>query len=98
MIKVTEIKRTCLACPSQWEGKAASGYVYVRFRWGHLRVGVGATVKDAARAEPIFEWDDADSFNGFMEYDEMKRVTAGVLDLPEKESTEDQDLPDAVKW
>ena len=88
MVKVTEIKRTCFACPAQWEGKAESGYVYIRFRWGTLSVRLGPTTKDAVAAEPIFEWQDPD-FGGFMEYDELKRLTRGVLDLPDAESCED---------
>ena len=89
MIKVTEIKRTCFACPAQWEGKAESGYVYIRFRWGSLSVRLGPTIKDAVASEPIFEWHDPE-LGGFMEYDELKRLTRDVLDLPDAESCEDE--------
>lgn len=87
MVKITEIKRTCFAYPSQWEGKTEPGYVYIRFRWGDLTVRHGPTIKDAVAAEPIFEWRDPD-FGGFMEYDELKRLTKGVLDLPDAEICE----------
>lgn len=89
MVKVTEIRRTCFACPAQWEGKTESGYVYVRFRWGTLSVGLGPTIKDALAAAAIFEWHDDDEYGGFMEYDELRKITAGVLDLPDVEFAEE---------
>lgn len=50
-MKVTELTRTCVACPSQWEGRLDDGrWVYVRYRFGMLRVGVGATVDAAVDA------------------------------------------------
>jgi hypothetical protein len=90
MMKVTAIRRTCFAYPSQWEGKTESGYVYIRFRWGNLTVRSGSTIKDAIAAPTIFEWHDADH-GGFMEYDELKELTSGVLDLPDAESPEESD-------
>jgi hypothetical protein len=87
MVKVTEIKSTCRAYPSQWEGKAESGYVYIRFRWGHLTVSLGSTIKDALSTDPVFEWRDPE-MGGFMEYDELKKITRGMLDLPDVESTD----------
>jgi hypothetical protein len=89
MVKITEIRRTCFACPSQWEGKAESGYVYIKFRWGTLAVRSGSTIKSAIAGPTIFEWHDIDDYNGFMEYDELKKLTAGVLDLPDAESAEE---------
>jgi hypothetical protein len=37
-IKLKFLKRTCYACPSQWEGEDINHrYVYIRYRWGTLR-------------------------------------------------------------
>jgi len=91
MVKITEIRRTCFACPAQWEGKTESGYVYIRFRGGALAVRCGSTVKDAIAGPTIFEWHDTDGFAGFMEYDELKKLTSGVLDLPDSESSEESE-------
>jgi hypothetical protein len=91
MVKVTEIRRTCFACPAQWEGQAESGYVYIRFRWGTLAVRFGSTTDDAITGPTIFEWHDPDAYGGFMEYDELKKITAGILDLPEAESADEAD-------
>jgi hypothetical protein len=89
MVKITEIRRTCFACPAQWEGKTESGYVYIRFRWGSLTIRSGSTIKDAIAAPTVFEWHDTDDHGGFMEYDELKKLTAGILDLPDRESDEE---------
>ena len=36
-VRIKEINRTCLACPSQWEGEDVKGrYIYIRFRHGTL--------------------------------------------------------------
>ena len=46
MPTVLTLKKTCLACPSQWEGTVDDGRaVYARFRHGHLSVGIGETVE-----------------------------------------------------
>jgi hypothetical protein len=94
MVKITEIRRTGLACPAQWEGKTESGYVYIRFRGGTLAVRPGSTIRDAIAGPLIFEWHDTDRFGGFMEYDELKELTSGALDLPDAESDEESnDVP-----
>ena len=65
--------------------------MYIRFRWGLLAVRLGSTIEDAVAGPTIFEWHDTDDSNGLMEYDELKRLTAGVLDLPDAESAEHAD-------
>ena len=91
MVKISEIRRTCFACPAQWEGKSKSGYVYIRFRWGHLDVRLGPTKETAVAGDTVFEWQDVDESNGLMEYDELKRITAEVLLLPDSEINETRD-------
>jgi hypothetical protein len=54
MMTITKIKKTCWACPSQWEGKTKDGRaVYIRFRWGNLSVCAGKSVRDAIRNNKI---------------------------------------------
>jgi hypothetical protein len=89
MVKIIEIRRTCFACPAQWEGKTESGYVYIKFRWGTLSVRAGSTIKDAVAGPTIFEWHDDDEYGGFLEYDELRKITAEVLDLPDVEFAEE---------
>ena len=57
--KIKRIERTCLACPSQWEGKLTDGRMfYVRYRWGYLSIRVSNGKTDdsmnAVRGEEIF--------------------------------------------
>lgn len=48
--RVVALKKTCIACPSQWEGVLEDGRViYARYRWGELSVGVGDGVDEAVR-------------------------------------------------
>jgi hypothetical protein len=89
VLKILEIRRTCFAYPSQWEAKTESGCVYIKFRGGTLAVRSGSTIEDAMAGPTIFEWHDDDDLNGFIEYDELKKLTAGVLDLPDVELFEE---------
>lgn len=42
MLHIASLKRTCIACPSQWEGVLEDGRpIYIRFRWGELSVRLG---------------------------------------------------------
>ena len=47
-MRIVQLEKTCGACPSQWEGKLDNGeYLYVRYRWGSLQVGIGTSIGDA---------------------------------------------------
>lgn len=94
-IDVTSVVRTCYACPSQWEGETADGrYVYARYRWGYLCVGVGDSWDQAIQAGSrpymaIVSKQLGDNMDGVLGYDELKMATAGVIVWPEWESAED---------
>jgi hypothetical protein len=84
-LKVVEIERTCQAFPSQWEGKTDDGrFVYVRFRWGLLRIGVGATLDLAIIDEQttIFERQLSDARDGELSFEQLRAATTGVVDWP----------------
>jgi len=61
-MKIVELTRTCIACPSQWDAKLDDGRpVYIRFRWNWCSVRVGEIDGDkwsAVRGEEVlgFEW------------------------------------------
>ncbi len=67
-MKISSLKKSCYACPAQWEGQLADGrYVYIRYRWGWLGVGVGYTSDyeyglDQAYAEQV-----GGDYDGFMD-------------------------------
>jgi len=87
MISVVELKRTCFACPSQWEGKTDDDRpVYVRFRWGCLAVEVGKPgqgIDDAIlTGDRIFCEEIGDAFDGFMTFESLKEATQKVASWP----------------
>ena len=46
--QLASLVQTCPAHPSQWEGQLVDRrHVYIRYRWGELSVGFGASVDDA---------------------------------------------------
>lgn len=91
MIKVVEIKKTCEMCPSQWEGTDVEARpVYVRYRWGFLWVGVGqrgGDIDSAVSGKEVFGKQVGKSPDGVMSYDELRTATAGVMDLPQEETS-----------
>jgi hypothetical protein len=86
-VKVKTFKKTCLACPSQWEGHLDDGrVVYVRYRHGELSVGVGKTinaaVQNAGSEEALYAEELSDCLDGFMTFEELKGRLWGVLKFP----------------
>lgn len=85
--KVVALKKTSLACPSQWEGVLEDGRViYARYRWGELSVGVGDSVDEAVRngvsddalyADPV-----SGGLDGYMDFEELKAHLHGLLEFP----------------
>lgn len=79
---VISIKQTCSACPSQWEGRLIDGdYIYVRYRWGGLGVGIGKT-RNTAILEDSFYKSIGDSLDGFLSYEELKEHTKDEFSWP----------------
>jgi hypothetical protein len=76
MINVISCRRTCMACPSQWEGECFDGrHIYIRYRWGCLTYGFGDTIDDAV--EDSFKcngYDSGDCMDGWMTNSEMRQV------------------------
>ncbi len=66
MPTIIEIKRTCIACPSQWEGKLDNGNtIYIRYRWGAFTIGEGKTMDEAVWNQNL-HIPYGDEFDGFM--------------------------------
>lgn len=92
-MKIVEITRTCIACPSQWEGVTEDNrWVYIRYRWGKLRANIGKI--DSAGSDwtfddtkHVFTLELGDSFDGLLEYSELKKILEEKFHwtLPEKE-------------
>jgi len=98
MPAVLKLKKTCLSCPSQWEGTLDDGRaVYARFRHGNLSVGIGETVKKAAdnarSDQALYEGDLGDRYDGFMDFEELKDHLRGRLEFPDDLAVENENPP-----
>lgn len=85
--KVTALKKTCLACPSQWEGTLDDGRViYARYRHGALSVGIGDSIGEAIRNgwtdDALYADYVGNGFDGFMDFEELKVHLHGLLEFP----------------
>lgn len=85
--KVASLKKTCIACPSQWEGRLEDGRaIYARYRGGALSVGVGDDLDQAVRSSwterALYADYVGDGLDGFMDIDELKRHLHGLLEFP----------------
>lgn len=83
-IVVSEVEMTCGAFPSQWEGRTVDGrYVYVRYRYGQLRVSVGDTLENAILGdEAVVSLAHGHGYAGVMTYSELVRLTGDRLSWP----------------
>jgi hypothetical protein len=62
--QVATVKQTCTSCPSQWEGTLHDGRCfYIRYRWGGLTIGFGASVGDAVGNREFVDY-FGDEFDG----------------------------------
>jgi len=70
---VSELRRTCSACPSQWEGKVGRGSIYIRYRWGWLQVWISNDEPEAWRTGRLVFKQQIDApWDGFLGNEEMK--------------------------
>jgi len=77
-IELKELSMTCQVSPTQWEGKTnANKYVYIRYRWGYLKVHI---------AETVIEWEQGifttlldkkigKNYSGFLDTETMLKIT-----------------------
>ncbi len=83
-IEVYDLRRTCIAAPAQWEGRAGEcGSIYIRYRWGWLRARVSWTTSEAsAQGVSIFDDDigsrTGNKYDGYMETEEMQQRLSGL--------------------
>lgn len=85
--QLVALKKTCTACPSQWEGELDDGRaVYARYRHGELSVGVGGDIEEAihnSRTDQALHADYVGNcFDGFMDLDELMVHLHGLLVFP----------------
>jgi len=81
---VTRLVNTCPAAPSQWEGVTSDNRcIYIRYRHGSLRIGIGHTQDEAVADDTTYT---ANLGHGYgMDYAELCSVAPEWLQLPEEE-------------
>jgi len=85
--RVVTLKKTCTACPSQWQGTLEDGRViYARYRHGELSVGMGSDIDAAVRNgwtdEAFYADYVGNGFDGYMDFEELKVHLHGLLQFP----------------
>jgi hypothetical protein len=82
--RVSKLTQTCEQNPAQWEGRTVDGlFIYVRYRWGWLSIGSGATAAEAVENDNnLFEKQLGNKLDGVLEYEKLREVTAGVIEWP----------------
>lgn len=102
---VVSLTQTCSACPSQWEGQLNDGrWLYARYRWGHLSVGLGGSLDEAVGArgpEALYEASCGDGLDGCMDTGELRRHLLGLLHLPDDlqvQGEPDWTTPRSLDW
>ncbi len=70
-IVVIELSLTCIAAPSQWEGKTSDGQaISIRYRHGNLSIGLGATI-DEAVGNRVRDEQLGDMYDGIMIFEDL---------------------------
>jgi hypothetical protein len=89
MIKLKSLERVCPGCPMMWEGWTEDNlFVFIRYRWGFLRVLVGKTPNENYENDNIFNDSDlvygktiGDEYDGTMTNKEMMNHLKDILDF-----------------
>ncbi len=86
---VASLKKTCTACPAQWEGALEDGRsLYARYRGGGLSIGVGddvdRAIDNSMSGEAFYFEHVGDGLDGFMTFEELRAHLNGLLDFPEE--------------
>jgi hypothetical protein len=74
---IKRLKRTCTACPSQWEGHTDDRSVYIRYRGGNFSVQYsppGGSHKDAVSGEVKYFCEFDDPYDGYMEDKQLREI------------------------
>lgn len=103
MIRVKSVKLTCMACPSQWEGETDAGqFVYARYRHGTLRVDIAPSERawqdQGALTYRVYQKTFGDDLDGILEYIDLKKRTSHLIEWPESDGDDGQQLAEQAKY
>ena len=81
-LKLIELTRTCIACPSQWEGKLSSDeYIYIRYRHSFFSVGIGTTLDKAVDTDTFVANLGLGEYDGDMSDEDMLLILKKELGI-----------------
>jgi hypothetical protein len=84
-ITITNLKLTCGACPTLWEGRTdQDGYVTIRYRHGYLSVRFNGYAPPSMDDEIWGSHVDLAS-DGVMSYEELRGALPSKIGLPDAE-------------
>ena len=102
--QIKELKQTCFACPSQWEGKLSDGrMIHIRYRWGHLSIRISEKptddIMEAVDGKLLLEKDVSENpFDGYMDWFTMMNYLKEALKkLNETEFNQTKEK-NSVRW
>ncbi len=75
-MKLINLKCTCGACPTQYEGKLENGkMIYIRYRWGYISIRISKDetndIHDAVWGEEIYGENIGNGLDGYMSQSEI---------------------------
>jgi len=78
-LEIKNIRKTCSACPTQWEGYLDDGRMfYIRYRYGRLAFRISETptdnVYDAVSGEALYMEQIGDDLDGFISLSRVKEA------------------------
>ena len=88
-LDIVHITCTCMACPTQYEGKLSDGTMfYFRFRWGWARINLSPQqtndIFDAIGGTVIYEEQLSDGFDGLMSEKEVFNTLSKFFNFTDK--------------
>lgn len=89
-LNIVSLKKTAIACPSQWEGKIGDGRtVYFRYRGGRFTFQIGKDLDDALGSKPIIELvNPEEPLDGAMDEAQLKEVVGKYMHIKWPETIE----------
>ena len=87
-MKIKYLEQTCKYCPAQWEARTDCDHpVYIRYRWGELRIEIGpkgATLDDAVFGYELYCEQRGEGMDGTLAWDDISELVES-LEVPSEE-------------
>ena len=79
-MKITGLRQTCNACPSQWEALTIHNRsVYIRYRWGYLSIWVSNFPKQhGLEGKEVYRKQLGNELDGCLSWEEIAPIVANL--------------------